>query len=206
MPEIKAVIFDLGNVLIDFDHRIGAKRIAHFCDKSPEEIYSLFFASRITTLFEEGKITPQDFFLKVKEMLNLRLDFEAFVPIWDEIFFFSAKNREVFSLANNLRYYCKTAVLSNINTLHFEYLKKHFPIFKIFHHVFTSFELGAAKPDQAIYRKALEALGLVAEEVFYVDDRQELVESARLIGIESRVFVNASQLRTDLFNLGLEVN
>jgi FMN phosphatase YigB (HAD superfamily) len=41
--KIRAVIFDLGNVLIDFDHRIAAKKLSKLTDKTGEEIYNLFF-------------------------------------------------------------------------------------------------------------------------------------------------------------------
>jgi hypothetical protein len=90
---IKTIIFDLGRVLIDFDHRIAAKRIARFTDKDEDEILSLFFDSEITMSFEEGRLSPTQFFLKVKEILNLKLDYEDYIPIWQEIFFFSEKNR-----------------------------------------------------------------------------------------------------------------
>ncbi|MDD5594998.1 MAG: HAD family phosphatase [Candidatus Omnitrophica bacterium] len=203
--KIEAIIFDLGNVLIDFDHMIAARRIAHFSNKSGEEIYALFFNSEITTLFEAGKVSPEEFFLEVKKMLNLKIDYQTFLPIWNEIFFFSAKNRAVFRIASHLKDRYKTAVLSNVNFLHFEYLKKSFPVFKIFHHVFTSFELGLAKPEQAIYQKALSFLGTCPERTFYVDDRKELVESAQTLGIKGFLFTSPHQLKHDLFVSGIEV-
>ena len=70
--KIKAIIFDLGNVLLDFDHRLAAERVSKFTDKSAEEILNLFFDSELTGLFEEGKIAPAEFFLKIKEALNLK--------------------------------------------------------------------------------------------------------------------------------------
>lgn len=85
---IEAIIFDLGNVVIDFDHTIAAGRISHFCRKSPQEIFDLFFQSEVTTLFEKGKISPAEFYLKVKKMLDLKLNQENFISIWNEIFFF----------------------------------------------------------------------------------------------------------------------
>jgi len=202
---IKAIIFDLGNVLIDFDHMLAAKRMSNFCEKSGEQIYNLFFNSQVTNLFEAGKVTPDEFFADVKRALNLKMDFQTFLPIWNEIFFFSAKNRAVFSIASSLKGRYKTVVLSNVNVLHFEYLKKAFPIFPIFDHVFTSFELGVTKPEEAIYRNVLEALGVPPEKAFYTDDRPELVEGARALGIQGFVFKGAQQLEADLHSLGVEV-
>lgn len=189
--EIKAIILDLGNVLVDFNHMMAAERISCFCQKSPQEIFDLFFDSKITATFEEGKIPPRDFFLKVKEILSLNLTYESFVPIWNDIFFLSKKNRAVYSLANKLRERYKLILLSNINILHYEYLKKRFPVFNVFHHIAVSCELGCVKPNEEIYKKCLRILGLAPEEVFYTDDRIELVQSAGKIGIKSFLFESA---------------
>ena len=123
---IKVLLFDLGRVLVDFDHLRSAQRMAAFCSKTPRQIYDLFFESSATIAFEAGKITPEDFYLQVKQMLDLKLSYVSFEPIWNDIFFLSVKNRSVFSLVNNLRANYKTAMLSNINILHYEYLKDNF--------------------------------------------------------------------------------
>lgn len=200
---IKVVLFDLGNVLIDFDFNIAAKRVSYFCEKSPQEIVSLLTGSNLTSLFEENKISPEDFFAQLKVMLGLKISYARFVPIWNEIFFLSAKNRSVYSLANNLRNNYRIAVLSNINILHYDYLKAHFPIFSIFNEVFTSCKLGLIKPDPRIYKKTLEALAVKPEEVFYTDDREELIKSAAELNMNSFVFTNLAKLKNDLINSGV---
>jgi putative hydrolase of the HAD superfamily len=203
---IKAIIFDLGNVLIDFDHRIAARKISKFTDKTGEEIYALFFDSGLTGLFEEGKIAPRKFFSQVKEMLNLRLDYDEFVPIWDEIFFLSEKNIEVYHLACRLRGRYKTALLSNINILHLEYIKKKFTVFDPFQHIVTSCEVGVRKPHPLIYQKTLKALGVPAGSVFYTDDRTELIEGARALGIKGFTFNGVKQLEADFLRAGVAIN
>jgi len=203
---VRAIIFDLGNVLIDFDHGIAARRIMRFTDKSPQEITDLFLNSGITGLFEEGKISPEEFFFKVKEMLSLRLDYPGFLPVWNEIFTFSGKNREVYALAQSLKSRYQLAILTNSNILHFEYVKNNFPIFDAFGHIFTSYELGAAKPNRVIYEKALFLLKVDAQAVFYTDDRQDLVEGAKALGIKASVFVSPDQLREDLRLAGVKVD
>ncbi|MBM3246740.1 MAG: HAD family phosphatase [Candidatus Omnitrophica bacterium] len=202
--KVKAIIFDLGNVLVDFDHRIAAGRIANFCDRNSEEIFSLFFDSELTGLFEEGKLSPQDFFSEVKKILNLRLDYAAFTPIWNEIFFLSRKNRGVYNLALGLKENYQVALLSNINILHFDYLKKNFPVFDAFHHIITSYEVGLRKPHPAIYQQALQTLNLAAGEVFYTDDRDDLIEKAGDLGIKSFHFESVDKLKADLSRAGIQ--
>ena len=204
--KVKAIIFDLGNVLIDFDHMMAARKISGFTDMAAQDIFDLFFDSSLTASFEEGRISPRDFFSKVKKKLNLKLDYEGFVPIWNEIFFLSEKNRAVYQLAKSLKGRYKLSVLSNVNFLHLEYIKKKFPIFDAFHNVITSCELGFNKPDPAIYKKALEILGVEPGDAFYTDDRAELIEKAKELGIRSFVFTGVEQLRKDLRGSGVNIN
>lgn len=203
MSEIKVVLFDLGKVLVDFDHLRAAERISSFCKRTPLQIYNLFFESQVTIDFEAGKISPQNFYLKVKEMLDLDLSFNSFIPIWNDIFFLSPKNRSVYRLINILRANYETALLSNINTLHYEYLKEKFPVFGVFDKIFLSFEMGLIKPDKEIYKKVIGELKVRAQEIFYTDDRQELVESAASLGIKAKIFVNFAQLMSDLEEAGI---
>jgi putative hydrolase of the HAD superfamily len=204
---IEAVVFDLGNVLIDFDHTIAAKKISRFADKSLQEIFALFFDSGLTGLFEEGKISSREFFSQVKEMINLKLDYEAFLPIWNDIFFLTPKNHSVYNLANSLKGQCKIALLSNINVLHLDYLRKNFPVFDVFDHVLASCDLGLRKPDPLIYKKTLEVIGVSSAPcVFYTDDRPELVNKAQELGIKSFVFQGTEKLRRDLESAGIKTN
>jgi len=204
--KVEAIIFDLGNVLIDFDHTIAARKISSLTTRTPKEIFNLFFDSELTGLFEEGKISPQDFYSEVKKMLNLELDYADFLPIWNEIFFFTEKNRSVYNLAKTLKSYYKIALLSNINILHFEYLKNNFPVFDVFHHIIASFEVGFKKPHPLIYQKTLGILGVLPQAVFYTDDRAELVEKASELGIRSFCFEGIDKLNEDLLSVGINKN
>lgn len=201
--QIKVILFDLGNVLVDFDHKRAAERISVFCKKSPLEIYNLFFDSQVTVAFEEGKLAPEEFYRQVKEMLDLKLSYDSFVPIFNDIFFLSAKNRSVYRLVNILRAGYKTAMLSNINLLHYEYLKKSFPVFGVFDKIFLSFELGMAKPNKKIYENVIAAMQVSPQEIFYTDDRTELVQSADSLGIKARSFSGFQQLVRDLRDSGV---
>jgi len=202
---IEAVIFDLGGVLIDFDHTIAAKKISSFSNKSFLEIFNLFFDSPLTGLFEEGRILPLDFFLEVKKLLNLNLKYEDFLPIWNEIFFLTEKNKQVYHLAKQLKNNYKIGLISNINILHFDYLKKNFSIFDIFDSIITSFEVGVRKPNPLIYQKALRALETKPQRIFYTDDRQELIQEAKKLGFKSFCFKGIDKLKEDFLSVGIKV-
>jgi putative hydrolase of the HAD superfamily len=202
---IKAIVLDLGNVLINFDHMIAAKKLSGLCDFPLEKIYNLFFDSPITCLFEEGKISPYDFFSEIKKTLNLRLKYEEFLPIWNEIFFLTPTNYAVYKLAKDLKNHYTICLASNINILHFDYLKKNFSVFDIFDYFFLSYKLKIRKPEVSFYQKILDTLSLKPEEIFYTDDRKELTDSAANLGIKSFVFLGIDKLKEDFYKVGVRL-
>ncbi len=203
MSSVRGIILDLGKVLVDFDHTIAARRIGPYAGKTPQEIFSLFFSSDLTGRFEAGKIGPEEFFAQVRQLLSLDMEYEAFLPIWNEIFFLSDHNRQVYALAQRLRGRYPLALLSNVNILHFQYLRQHFPVFDVFDHLLTSYEMGAVKPDPVLYLRAVEILRCAPPEVFYADDRPELVERAAALGIRAFVYAGPQRLREDLVSCGV---
>ena len=204
--KIKSVVFDLGNVLIDFDHMIAVEKICQLTDKKPEEIFNLFFDSGITQLFEEGKISPLDFFARVRQMLGLRISYDQFVPIWNKIFFLTEKNLSVYNLARQLKADHAIGLISNINLLHFEYVKKTFPLFDVFNYMLLSYEQKCVKPNDLIYDNLLKTLALKPSEVFYTDDRADLIEAAKKKGILAFQFIDIDRLKTDLDQAGIPIN
>jgi len=202
--KIKAVLFDLGNVLVDFDVKIATARIADFCDKSQAEIFNLLLSSAVTDAFEKGKLSPQEFYRQARGLLNLKLGYESFVTIWNDIFFLNIKNRAVYHIANCLKNRYCVALLSNTNVLHYEYLKQNFPVFDVFHKIFLSFELGVTKPHEEIYRKVTDILKISPAEIFYTDDRPDLAGRAQGLGLKSYLFRSARQLHRDLLSCGID--
>lgn len=148
MPEarIKVILFDLGNVLVDFDLRPAAERISSFCSKGPDEILKLLFDSGVTNSFEKGKISAEEFYKKAKDILDLKLGYESFVPIWNEVFFFSPKNRAVYHIANCLKKNYRIALLSNTNILHYRYIKDNFPLLMFSKDYFYLLKLALLNP------------------------------------------------------------
>ena len=199
--KIRAVIFDLGNVLIGFDHTIAVGRISGYAAKSAQEIYALFFDSEITREFERGDISAQEFFEKIKAVLNLKISFPEFLPIWNEIFF-SRPDAEEF--VRSLEPRIKLVLLSNINELHYDYVKEKFSsAIALFNEVIPSYVTGFMKPAREIYALAIRATGETIENIVYVDDRQDLIEAARSYGLQSIQFKDVEQLRKEFQKLGI---
>ncbi len=203
MARIHAIIFDLGKVLIDFDHLIAARKIALLTGTAPRDIYKLFFDSSLIQSFEKGTISPEAFFVGVQQRIDLDIPFEQFAAIWNNIFYITGANKAVYDLLGALRPRYTLAMLSNINALHYAYLKKTAAVFDRFHHCFASCEMGLTKPDEQIYRAVLGRLDVRPNEAFYTDDRPEMVAAARALGIEGFVYSGVEQLKKDLALCGV---
>ncbi|MFC1709589.1 HAD family hydrolase [Candidatus Omnitrophota bacterium] len=192
MTDERVILFDLGRVLIDFDHTIAVKKIMQFCDLDEKGIYDLFFDSDVTDKFEKGQISSEEFFDEVRRLLNAKISYEEFVPIWNEIFTVHQGMPEILeSLKDNYSLY----LVSNINKLHFEYLGQQFSYcFKFFSYLFLSYELGLRKPDPKIYKFIIDYLATKPQNIVYTDDRIELIDAALKSGIDAFLFQS-----TDLF-------
>jgi glucose-1-phosphatase len=188
----EVIIFDLGNTLIRFDHNIAARKIAESSGIGIDNIYNLFFDSELTRAFEKGAITSGEFHEKISNVLGHRLPYDEFVGIWNEIFW---ADEDSCALARELKSRYKLFLLSNINELHFDYIRKKFAIINIFDKVIVSYLVGAMKPDRKIFEHVIELAGQDRTKLLYVDDREDLVKEAMLLGIDSVRFEGAPQLR-----------
>ena len=203
VKEIKAVIFDLGNVLIGFDHTIAVKKILKHTPKKSRDIYDLFFDSDLTQEFEKGKTGKLEFFQQVQTALELKISYGEFLPIWNEIFFSKPESE---NFVGSLNSGIKLALLSNINQLHYEYIREEFSsTIGLFEpdKIIPSFRTGFIKPDKEIYDLALKALDVPRESVVYVDDRLDLIEAALSYGIKSIQFKTTQELQQEFQDLGI---
>ncbi|NQT46120.1 MAG: HAD family phosphatase [Candidatus Omnitrophica bacterium] len=199
-PDYDAILFDLGRVLVNFDHHVAAKRTAEYTDMDEAKIFETYFDSDLTDLFERGKITAAEFFERLKSLLRLDLDYDKFLPIWNDIFF---KNNGMDELLTILKPHYRLVLISNINKPHFDYIKERFPILDHLDKIVVSYKVGARKPDPLIYETALKAAGTEASRTVYTDDRADLIEASSSIGMKNIQFINREQFNNDLKNLGI---
>lgn len=189
------IIFDLGNVVLKFDHTISASKIAKRFGLDKNHLYDLFFDSKITRLHDEGKLSSKEFHSRMTKLMDVPIGFKNFKDCWNNIF---VMNSGIEPIIKKLKKRHKVYLMSNTNKLHFEFLKKRFAVLKEFDKVILSYKIGELKPHPKIYRYALKAAGTTPQRTIYIDDRKELIDGARALGIESILFRNVGQLKKDL--------
>lgn len=194
------IVFDLGNTLIRFDHNISAKKISNLFRLESKKIYDIFFDSVFTRAFEKGEISPQEFYRRTTDFFGIKISFNDFASIWNDIFW---EDEETCAIARRLKNKYKLFLLSNVNRLHFEYIEKKFDIIKVFDEVILSFLVGAMKPDRRIFEDVIKRAKCDRSQILYIDDREDLIKEALFLGIDSIRFEGADRLAAAMSQKGI---
>jgi putative hydrolase of the HAD superfamily len=203
---IEVVLFDLGNVILPFNHYQIAEKLSRFATNAdfqdPKKIFTYLFDFKNGAIngYEVGKVSSRDFFQSLKDHLRLTLSFEDFKPIWNDIFW---ENEEVSEIIRSLKGKKRLGLLSNTNPLHFDYILSKFPVVKVFDQWFLSHEMGFKKPAIEIFRKAIDWAGVEPEKILFIDDLKPYVEVAVSLGIRGIHFASHHDLKNHLIKLGL---
>lgn len=200
------VVFDIGGVLLSFDHMKACKAIGARCAMSAEEVYERVFTSGLEASYDRGMPTGE-FYGEVSKRLAIKAPFDVppdeFGLLWSDIF---EENPGIEEVVRTLSGMVRLFILSNTNPLHYEFAAGRFPFLNdCFEAAFLSYEIGEGKPSPVIYRTVVEKTGLKPEELFYIDDREEHVEAAKALGIRSLRFTSIEALKERLKGLGLGV-
>lgn len=200
--KFRAIIFDIGRVLIRIDLQSAMSGLAENVGLSPEEIWSALEKHPSWLDWQEGRITPRDFYLSVSKRFAVTLTFEQFVAVWNRVLDPRPIQDDAFlgQLAKKYR----LCLLSNTDPIHVAHMEPTYGFFRYFPNRIYSCAVGVSKPNPLIYRAALEACRVSAQEAIYIDDVATYAEAARRLGLSGIVFASPQQLSADLQALGVE--
>lgn len=193
--EIRLVIFDIGRVILDFDHMITCRKLAQYSKKDEEYIYDYIFNSEVLNEYEKGKITSAKMFEAISDKLGLDIPFEKFKRVWGDIFTLKEGIEE---LIRRVKKAASIAVLSNTDEMHFDFIMDRVEIMKDFDWLFLSHEIGFRKPDKEIFEYIRDVTGFAPNEMIFIDDIEEFVVAAKKYGIKGILFKDIDTLAKDL--------
>ena len=196
----KAIIFDLGNVLVQFDFERWRQALEDFCPYDAAEIRRRIAATDLVERFETGLIEPPDFVAQLSRMLALHMDYADFCKLWSGIFTDPLIPE---AMLEGLAARYKLVLLSNTNAIHFETIRGNYPLLRHFHERILSYEAHAMKPRREIFQAALDRCGCPPEECFYTDDIAAYVEAARRLVMDAVQFESLAQLERELEARGI---
>lgn len=203
-PKITTLFLDIGGVLLTngWDHHArqrAAERFGLDYDDMNERHHLTF------DTYESGKLTLGKYLDRVVFDQSRNFSHEEFKE-----FMFQQSE----PLADELDFYCRlkeqhdlvVAAVSNEGRELTEYRVREFDLRKLFDFFVSSCFVHLRKPDEDIYRMALDVSQARPHEVVYVDDRLMFVEVARKMGIRSIHRTDAATVRRELGELGLSTN
>jgi glucose-1-phosphatase len=198
----RAIIFDIGRVLIRVDISRAMDGLATGISLTPEDVWTAIQKDPHWLDWQEGRISPRDWHLNLTKRLGVSLTFEQFSEVWNRALDPNPIQSE--SFLENLSKNYRLALLSNTDAIHMSNDEVRFPFFRLFPVRIYSFRVGVSKPNPVIYREALRACKVRAEEAVYIDDIAEYVEAAQRLGMTGIVFKSVEQFQSDLQGLGIQ--
>jgi putative hydrolase of the HAD superfamily len=199
----RALLLDLGNVLIFHDNARLFRELGAACGRSAAEAEAIIGQSDAGRGINVTDGPPRSVYDRIAPLIGFPGDFTAFSAIWNGIF---TPNDAIAPLIEALHGRVALYVLSNTNPLHTDHILPLLPVLRFFDAVFTSHQLGLAKPDVAVYHAALARAGVGPHEAAFFDDAPGHVDGARRAGLRGFIYSSPEQFVADLAALGLPVS
>ena len=187
--KIRNIVFDLGGVLVDLDFKAAINGLQQAGFANVKEQLLAFDRGGIFQKFEVGEITADEFRAAIRENSTVTLTDEEVDGLWNAMLL--EIPREKLELILELRGKYMVYLLSNTNSIHWDYVCKNafnyrgFRVEDYFEETFLSYEMHLAKPDKAIFEKVLHDANLLAEETLFIDDSEANCKAAQEVGIHA---------------------
>ena len=186
MKKCKAIIFDLGAVILNINYQNTIDEFTKLGVNNAATFYSKKGQTNLFNQIETGMISSNKF-LKALQKETKNANINQVEKAWNAMLLDLPEERIqlIEKLKNNYSIY----LLSNTNAIHIDAIKKQLgkrkwlAFCKLFDKMYLSHELGLRKPDVKIFEYILNEQKLKAEEVFFIDDSPQHIASAKKIGI-----------------------
>lgn len=203
--DLKAVIFDYGEVLCHRPTAEETARLASFFSLRADQLPALWERNRGP--YDRGDLEPEVYWSMLAKEAGATLGPDQLQAIHDlDMAMWSKVNSSMVEWLNQLRSGgIKLGLLSNMHPGMVAHCRKQFSWLKNFDFVTFSAEVRLIKPDPAIYEHTLRGLGVTASESLFLDDREVNVRAAQALGINAFRFESIEQLRHELELKGFPV-
>lgn len=197
--EIKAVIFDMGGVILRTENKTSRAELAARYGMTYDEMDAFVFHSDTASAATEGQITEDQHWQDVARRLNLSpQELPAFIAaFWGG----DVIDRDLHRFIGGLRPRYRTALLSNAWSGARQAMEEKYHVLDVFDITVFSYEVHLAKPSPAIFQLVLDRLGVEPRQAIFVDDFLSNVEAARALGIHGVHFRNSAQARAEILSL-----
>ena len=198
---IRAIVFDLGNVLIGWDAHLLYDRLLPdpaTVDSFLEQIRFMEWNAKQDAgrPFHEGVAELSKEFPQYADLI------QAYDTHWEESL--TPPYEETVQIVRELKQAdWSLFLLSNFSMEKFEIVRNRYDFFNLFDDMIISGEHKTVKPEKAIFEIALQRFGYPAEECLFIDDSLPNIQTAQNMGFHAIHFLSPTQLRADLKKLDI---
>lgn len=205
--EIKHILFDLGGVLlnIDYNQTIDAFKKLGIVDF--DAIYSQSKQSGLFNDFEKGLISEDAFIWELSQKIPKGVKEEQVVMAWNAMLLNFPADRV--SLLTRLKDRYNLFLFSNTNEIHFNSFNGmfknsyDFAFSNLFKKDYYSHLIGMRKPDHESFNYILTEENINAQEILFIDDSEQHVESAQKLGINAVLLKKGTEIEDLLAFIGI---
>ena len=198
----KFIYFDLGKVLVDFSFERMFRQMGDAAGIEPQQVQTVL-AAGLQSDYETGRLDSRAAHEVFCRQTGTRPDYEAFSLASNDIF--TPIDSMLPVVAQLYQAGHRLGILSNTCEGHWNHCLRRYGMLREFFSIHAlSFEIGALKPDAAIFRKAAELANCQPEEIFYTDDLPGHVAGARSVGFDALVYTSTAELVKELGKRGVE--
>ena len=191
---IKNIIFDIGNVLLDFKPAVYFKDL-----KDGDKVCYHIFYSPYWKEYDMGtKSLDEVIAILVREKPEYQLQIEEILSRWMEVLNQRKTMKHIKLLSE--KGYC-IYVLSNLSYDAANYIKQHYDVFNQVDGYVLSCDVNCIKPDTKIYQLLLDTYHLKPHESVFLDDLKDNVESAKALGIKGIHVVDEDKALKELYKV-----
>lgn len=184
VPPVRALLFDIGEVVIRLDWLRAFAIWGRASGTAPERLAARFAQDDAYRAFERGEIAAADYYAALRERLDVALDDATIEDGWNAIFV--GLQQPVVAAIRQWRQRLPVYAFSNTNPVHrHRFMGLYGEQMGLFHRFFDSSQIGARKPDAVAFQRVLDTIGLPAGDVLFFDDLAPNVDAARELGLRA---------------------
>lgn len=187
--EYKAVIFDLGGVIINIDYGATIEAFGALGHGDFQTVYSQAQQSGLFNDLETGKISGQRFVNELLPFIKAGTSPNKVIAAWNAMIGQVPPAR--ISLLQKVRQKCPIYLLSNTNDIHMQAVLKAWnassehPMGDFFDGIYLSHEVGMRKPNVEIFEFVCRENQLNPSDTLFIDDSIQHIAGARLAGLQA---------------------
>jgi epoxide hydrolase-like predicted phosphatase len=205
MDKYQAIIFDVGNVIVNISGDNVFEYWAMISNRDADVIKQRFEIDDTYHQFERGELEPALYRQYILEKIGLQMSDDEFDKGWNNIYTDLVPGIE--QLLQDLKPEFRLTALTNTNVIHAKkWRTKYASVLQYFEKIFCSHEIKARKPERKAYEIVLTYLQMEPNAVVYLDDIPECVEAATDMGIDSILVRSSEHMVDELNKLGITVH